>query len=495
MTLLETSDGADAAEHMLVPIPLAMRTSTPARQFWIWTGANVAPINWVLGALGIGLGLSLFQTVAVLVVGNLAGMLVFGFFVLMGQRTGVSQMVLSRSAFGRVGAFLPAFLQGALAMGWCAINTWIILDLVVSLFGKLGFHGGTGFKILLAIIIMAVQVALAAVGYRAIARFEQWTVPITLVVLAAMTVVAWTQSGVHWNYAGAGLHGAALWSALSTLMTAIGIGWGITWFAYASDYSRFVPPTVSPRRLYLASVLGQFIPTVWLGVFGATLATVSQAVDPGETVVKVFGALAVPVILLVIHGPIATNILNIYSCGLCAQTLGWRIDRRKLSVGVGVLALAFTCFLITRADFAASLDGWLSGLVTWVAPWATIMLVDFYWIRRQRVDVDALFERGRTRATDIAWPALAAFLLGAAATWSFEYGIPTWLQGPLATASGNIDLSWLAGSLVAGLAYVVLYRIFGARPDPVDAPVAVRARRAPRNQFVSTTADEGVAGL
>lgn len=462
MTVHDTPDVAEAADHLLMPIPDELRTSTPAQQFWIWTGANVAPINWVLGALGIGLGLSLAQTIAVLVLGNLAGMVVFGLFVLMGQRTGVSQMVLSRSAFGRVGAFLPAFLQGALAVGWCAINTWIILDLVVSLFGKLGVGGGTGVKIALAVLIMTVQVALAAVGYRAIARFEQWTVPVTLVVLAAMTVVAWTHSGVHWGYRGAGLHGAALWSALSTLMTAIGIGWGITWFAYASDHSRFVARTVSRRRLYLVSVLGQFIPTVWLGVFGATLATISQTVDPGQTVVRTFGALAVPVILLVIHGPIATNILNIYSCGLCAQTLGWRIDRRKLSIGIGVFALAFTCFLITRSHFAESLDGWLSGLVTWVAPWATIMLIHFYGIRHQRIDVDALFERGRTRLSDIAWPAVAAFMLGAAATWSFEYGIPGWLQGPLATASGNLDLSWLAGSIVSGAAYLLLHRAFAA---------------------------------
>ncbi len=475
MTLLADHDVSESAEHSLNPIPERLCTSTAAHQFWIWAGANVAPINWVLGALGIALGLSLAQTVAVLITGNLAGMLIFGFFVLMGQRTSVSQMVLSRSAFGRVGAFVPAALQGILAVGWCAINTWIILDLVVSLFGKLGLGGGTSVKISLAIAIMAIQISLAALGFRAIARFEQWTVPLTLLVLLAMTIVAWTHSGVHWDYRGARLHGAALWSALSTLMTAIGIGWGITWFAYASDYSRFVPRSVAPRRLYLASVLGQFLPTVWLGVLGATLATVSQQVDPGQLVVQGYGALAVPVILLVIHGPIATNILNIYSCGLCAQTLGWRVDRRKLSVGVGVLALGFTCFLVTRTGFAESLDGWLSGLVTWVAPWATIMLIHFYGLRRQQVDVEALFGRSTTSTlAAVAWPAMIAFLLGAAATWSFEYGMPHWLQGPLATAAGNIDLSWLAGSVTSGLVYVLLHAMF---PESARDPAGARPRR------------------
>ncbi len=235
---------AETAEHTLMPIPPNARTSTVAHQFWIWAGANIAPINWFLGSLGVILGLSLWQTIGVIVVGNLIGMSVFGFFVLIGQKTAVSQMVLSRATFGRRGAYLPAVMQGLLAVGWCAINTWIILDLVIALFDKIGIHGGDGLKIGVAVVIMVIQVALAAVGFRAIARFERWTVPVTVVVLVAMTIVAWTRTDVNWSYAGDGLHGKALWSSLTTLMTAIGIGWGITWFAYASDYSRFVPPSV-----------------------------------------------------------------------------------------------------------------------------------------------------------------------------------------------------------------------------------------------------------
>jgi NCS1 family nucleobase:cation symporter-1 len=459
----------EAAERSLVPVPASARTSTVSHQFWIWTGANVAPINWFLGSLGILVGLSLWQTIAVLVLGNLIGMVTFGFFVLMGQRTAVSQMVLSRSAFGRRGAYLPAALQGLLAVGWCAVNTWIILDLVVALVGKLGYDGGTAFKVAVAVVIMVLQVWLAAIGFRAIARFERWTVPVTLVVLAAMTIVAWSSGDVKWGYAGDGLHGAALWSALSTIMTAIGIGWGITWFAYASDYSRFVGPEVPRSRLFLGSVLGQFLPTVWLGVFGATLATVSQAVDPGELVVDTFGALAVPVILLVIHGPIATNVLNIYSCGLCAQTLDWDVDRRKLSYGVGLFSLAFTIFLIVNGDFASSLDAWLAGLVTWVAPWGAIMLIHFYVVRHQQVDVDALFAPvGSSRIVDVSWPALVAFVVGMVATWSFEYAVPTALQGPLASAIGGIDLSWLAGAVVAGGLYWVL-----ASREPATEPAVL----------------------
>jgi NCS1 family nucleobase:cation symporter-1 len=382
-------------------------------------------------------------------------------------------MVLARASFGRVGAYLPAAIQGIIAIGWCAINTWIVLDLVTALFGKLGYDGGRGFRILIALFIMAIQVVIAALGFRAIATFEKWTVPITLIVVLAMTIVGWSKSGVDWSYAGDHLTGSARLSAMSTVMTAIGIGWGITWFAYASDYSRFVPRSMPRAKLFWASVLGQFLPVVWLGVLGATLATASKTVDPGKLVVDSFGALAIPMILLVIHGPIATNILNIYSCGLCAQTLDLTIDRRKLSYGVGVFATAFTIYLIYQQDFASTLDGWLGSMVTWVAPWAAVVLVHFYGFAKQRVDVDALFlPPGRTSLIAISWPAVGAFLAGLVATWAFSFGVPTFLQGPGAKALGNTDLSWLAGAAVAGLVYYVAGSAQARSLQPAPAQAA-----------------------
>jgi purine-cytosine permease-like protein len=65
-------------EDQLQPIPESARTTKVSGQFWIWCGANIAPINWVLGALGVNLGLGLRDTLIVLVLGNMVGMAVFG---------------------------------------------------------------------------------------------------------------------------------------------------------------------------------------------------------------------------------------------------------------------------------------------------------------------------------------------------------------------------------------------------------------------------------
>lgn len=450
-------------EHLHV-IPESSRTTKVGGQFWIWAGANIAPINWVLGALGIRLGLGLWDTVWVIAVGNFIGMSMFGFFVLLGQRTGLTGMVLSRAAFGRRGAYLPAAIQAVLSIGWSAVNTWIVLDLVMALFGKLGLVDpslrNAGVRIAVAAVIMAIQVTISWLGYKAIAAFERWTVPPTLLVLIAMSIVAWFFVDLDWSYAGAPgavLTGGARFAAITSVMTAIGIGWGITWFTYAADYSRFVSRSVPPRRLYVVSAAGQFIPVVWLGLLGASLATTHGSIDPGQLVVENFGALAIPVLLLVVHGPIATNILNIYTFSVATQALDISFGRRKLSTLVGVLSMLVVILLIYQTDFATVLDTWLVSLVAWVSAWGGIMLVHYYGLERKRSDFHELLEPPSANRLPVLNPAgYVAFFVGMAMTWLFMYGVIPASQGPIARAMGGIDASWLAGLLSSALTYRLL---------------------------------------
>jgi toxin CptA len=452
-------------EAWLQPIPESARTRKVSGQFWIWAGANLAPINWVLGALGIQLGLGLADTITVLVLGNLIGMLLFGCFVLLGQKTGATGMVLARAAFGRRGNYLPAAIQALLVIGWCAVNTWIILDLVMALFGTLGWVDpeapNYAWKIGVATFIMALQVAIAWFGYKAIAAFEKWTVPPTILILAVMSAVAWFGMDIDWGYAGpagAILEGSERIAAMSAVMTAIGIGWGITWFTYAADYSRFVSTSVHKKKVYLASVLGQFIPVVWLGVLGASLATNSGEIDPGKLIVLNFGAMALPVLLMVLHGPSATNILNIYTFSVATQALDISISRRKLNLFVGVFSLAAVVFFIFQEDFAAVLDAWLIGLVAWVAAWGGIMLVHYFWLdKRWPGEPERLFDGvGTKRLPGVNWAGVIALLAGIFATWLFMYGLIPIMQGPIAVALGGWDLSWLAGGLTSAGVYAIL---------------------------------------
>jgi nucleobase:cation symporter-1, NCS1 family len=248
------------------------------------------------------------------------------------------------------------------------------------------------------------------------------------------------------------------------VMTAIGIGWGITWFPYAADYSRFVSRRMPRRRLYAASTLGQFLPVVWLGVLGATLATKNGSVDPGRLIVDNYGSLAIPVLLLVLHGPIATNVLNVYTFSVAAQALDVRVSRRTLSVVVGGLASVAVIAFIYSGDLAEVLDTWLVGIVGWVAAWAGVMLVHYFRFERGDLDAGRLFDPvGTSRLPDVNRAALASFLIGIFFTWLFMYGLTPALQGWASVAMGGVDLSWLAGSVAAAASYAVLGRPVNAR--------------------------------
>jgi len=295
---------------------------------------------------------------------------------------------------------MPAGIQAVLSIGWSAVNTWIV------------------------------------------------------------PAVAWFGMDLDWSYAGlpgAVLEGPARLAALTSVMTAIGIGWGITWFTYAADYSRFVSRSVPRTKLYIASAAGHFIPVVWLGLLGASLATTNGSVDPGQLIVENFGSLAIPVLMLVVHGPIATNILNIYTFSVATQALDTSIGRRKLSTVVGVFSMLVVVVLIFQDDFASVLDTWLVTLVAWVSTWAGIMLVHFYRIERKRSDFAVLLDAVGTKRLPVVNSAgYVAFFVGMFMTWLFTYGSAPAAQGPIATAMGGVDMSWLVGLLTSAAVYSVL---------------------------------------
>lgn len=466
----EPSEAVHIDPHGIEPIPDADRDSTPIQQFWIWAGANIAPINWVLGALGIVLGLSLIETILVVAIGNLAGCALFGLFCVMGHRTGVNQMVLSRSAFGRRGAYVPGVAQLLLTMGWVGVNTWVVLDLVLGVLDELGYSGGTAAKYVIGFALMALQMLIAIYGFYLIRTFEKYTVPVAALIMVVMSVLAWTKSDVTWSHST--VSGADKITSISQLLTAIGIGWGISWFTYSSDYTRFVARRYTDRQVLWATALGMFLPTVWLAALGASIASSGSEADPSQLVASVFGVMTIPVLLLIMHGPIATNILNLYSCSLAALSIGLRTARWKVTVAAGIVGSGVLIAFIQEESFATSFDNWIVSIIVWISPWAGITLVEYFLLRRGKVDVPALYEpASRSIYGDVNWPAIVALVVGLAAGWAWQYGLVGPLQGPVAKALGNTDFSWAAGMLVAGGLYwgLAAERVRRTTPESVAA--------------------------
>ena len=71
----------------------------------------------------------------------------------------------------------------------------------------------------------------------------------------------------------------------------------------------------------------------WLGIPGASLAANSGTADPGKLIVDNFGLSAIPVLVLVLHGAVATNIPNIYTFSVAVQALDIKIKPRTGRAG------------------------------------------------------------------------------------------------------------------------------------------------------------------
>ena len=445
--------------HSIEPIPDADRDFTGMQQMWIWAGANIAPVNWALGALGIILKLGLLETIAVIVLGNIVGCAIFAAFTVMGHKTGVNQMVLSRSAFGVRGAYLPSILMFLMTLGWIGVNTYFPVKIAAAILGQFGVPDTWLVEIAIITLVMALQVGIGVYGFYAIRTFEKYTVPATVAIMVLMSVLAWTRPGVvNWGLTTTLPPGAHM-AMLSLLMTAVGVGWGISWVTWASDYSRFVPKSVPSSSVFWYSYFGMFVPSVWLAILGATIASTTLDTDPAKMVSAVFGGpTSILVLLMVLHGPIATNILNVYSAALAALSAGFSFSRTTLATVVGVAGYLVTLYFIFAPSFAKAFDNWMISLLLWMSPWAGVVLADFYIKRKGEIDVPELYRSPETSAYgDINWAGIIAFFAGLVAGWSVEDGLVGALQGPISiNFLGGADLSWLFGIGIAGVVYLVL---------------------------------------
>jgi NCS1 nucleoside transporter family len=447
--------------HSIAPIPDADRDSTGPQQMWIWAGANIAPVNWALGALGIILKLGLWETIAVIVIGNLVGCAIFAAFTVMGHKTGVNQMVLSRSAFGVRGAYLPSVLMFLMTLCWIGVNTYFPVKIAVAILGQFGVPDTWLVEIIIITLVMALQVSIGVYGFYAIRTFEKYTVPVTVAIMVLMSILAWTRPGVvNWGLASS-LPPSAHLAMITLLMSAIGVGWGISWVTWASDYSRFVPRSVPSSSVFWYSYIGMLVPTVWLAILGATIASTTLDTDPAKMVSAVFGGpTSILVLLMVLHGPIATNILNVYSAALAALSAGFNFSRVALASIVGVAGYLVTVYFIFAPSFAKAFDNWMISLLLWMSPWAGVILADFFIKRKGKIDVAELYRSPETSAYgDINWGAMIAFFAGLVAGWFVEDGLVGALQGPISiNLLGGADLSWLFGIVVSGAVYLALGR-------------------------------------
>src|SRR5688500_13476320 len=109
----------------LAPTPPAARTWTMKHFAALWVGMAVCIPTYTLAAGLIDQGMSWWQALLCVGLGNV---IVLGPMLLnahAGTRYGIPFPVFARASFGVLGANVPALLRAVVACGWFGIQTWI----------------------------------------------------------------------------------------------------------------------------------------------------------------------------------------------------------------------------------------------------------------------------------------------------------------------------------------------------------------------------------
>ncbi len=444
---MSAAQGADELETT----PKAERRGVPREMFFVFAGVNVAVTNLAVGALGIVLGLSLMDVLLVYFLGAIVGSAFVGLCVLQGQRTGGSVMVNARPAFGFEGARLLAVLLFFTTAGWFGVNSYFGVTAARSIAGQFGVPGGNGTDVLLLSLLTALLVLVAVFGYRLITKYERVAfigMGISLVIIA----IGAFSGGVDWGHQ-ASLHGAERFGAVAVLVTALGIGWGVSWTPYAHDFGRFVRRDASQRKVFFMASTGMYVGTFLTFSLSAIIAIDAESgLDVGKTVEAALPeALTWPVLLVMTLGLLPANLVNLFVGPAVLKTAGLHLNRFQ---GVLVTALIGTPIAVAgiyQPEFGSTFKGWMLTLVMWLTPWVVITMTDYFIIHRGHYSDTDLLTRGGVAGRFFA-PGIVAWIVGLVSSVAFA-NTPIFSSPLMTRYFGGADLSLFVGALVSFAIY------------------------------------------
>ncbi|MDI2127113.1 purine-cytosine permease family protein [Yinghuangia seranimata] len=444
-------------------VPAEERGGRPRQLFAVWAAPNVSYLSFVVGATLILMGLTLPQAVGVILAGNLLW-IGTGVIAASGPVAGTSGSVISRAMYGVVGNKVVLVLTGWLiAAAYLALN-WSAAS--VAGIGLAGRYGLPDNALVDASVICAIAggtIFIAIYGYALIVRL--YTALSVLLTVVFVVVTGYVLAETDWSYAPAEpLHGAALAAALGTGFTII----ASTPLSYSNspDLARYLPRDSNPYAIAAWTAFGAYLPSVVFTVVGALAATSLDMTDPEAALQGVLPGWFIPVfVVAVVVNAMTNNGMTAYSASLSIQSVGVRLARIPAVVIIGALGTGMTLYAILVFDFLTSVNTMLQLVVVVTGPAMAVAVADLLLRRNRYLGADLLRqERGGPfwYRHGVHWPGIAALLAGGlvSAMWVNT----TFWVGPIAAATGDVDMAIPAGTLTAAAVYWAATRALGTIP-------------------------------
>ena len=463
--------------------------TTEAQRNWrwyhfaaLWVGMVMCIPAYTLAASLIEGGMSALQAVSTVFIANaivLIPMLLIGHA---GAKYGIPYAVLARTSFGVQGARLPALMRAIVACGWYGIQTWFGGQMIYTLGGVLLGHplGGDALpglginaaQLVCFLLFWGIQFWYIFHGMDAIRQLETYTAPLKILICFVLLGWVYQKAGSFGpildqpsQFAEGGKKAGQFWSSFWPSLTAM-IGFWATLALNIPDFTRFAK---SQRDQVLGQTIGLPAPMGLLAllaviVTSATVVLYGKAIwDPVDLASRMTGA-AVLIALIIL-------LIDTVSVNLAANLVGPAYDfsalnPEKISYKTGGYITAGIALVMMPWKILETTQGyiftWLIGYSALLGPIAGILIIDYYFIRRTRIEVAALYQEQGIYSYQNGWnmAAVAAFILGVLPN------IPGFLNAAFPASFPDISeiwktlytYAWFLGLMLSGVIYLLLMK-------------------------------------
>ena len=448
----------------LAPVPQDCRSWGTYNYAALWIGMSVCIPTYTLASSFIKGGMSWWQAIGTILLGNLIVLVPMLLNAHAGTRYGIPFPVFVRASFGVLGANVPAVLRALVACGWFGIQTWIGGQAIYAM-AKIvwpPFANRSAATWICFFFFWALNMVVILRGIETIKLLEGISAPF---MLAIGLLLLW------WMVRQAGGFGPVLstpskfsthaefFAAFIPSLTAT-VGFWATLALNIPDFTRYAK---SQKAQMAGQALG--LPVgMTLFAFIAVSVTLASGIIFGEPIwdpVALLGRFNQPVVAFIalialLVATLNTNVAaNVVSPSNDFSNLNpRRISFRMGGIITGVVGIAMMPWKLL-SDPKSYITGWLVGYSGFLGPIAGIMIADYFIVRRAELNVRDLYLRGGQYEYQGGVNLRAVFAL--------VCGVAVALLGLLQPAMHWLyDDAWFVGFLVSGAVYVALSRSPGA---------------------------------
>ena len=407
------------------PVEEKERRGKPSHLFTLWFTANVAFAPFALGFIPALLHMSFLSAIISLSLGTFIGSIFIAINSVMGAETGKAQMVISEGTYMRGNVYV-SFMQWFTTLGWASVNLILGLMALVML---------TGINYLLLVpVYVAVQIAVVFMGHDFIHKFSKALAMLIVVIFLYISVDGLISGAFETSLPYKPTESLYVWGTVFSLA----FGYVVSWAPAGADYSRYLPTNSSKSKIFLYTLLGNFLSSIWMEILGfVVLLSTNIQYSPVEATYKISGYIGVIALIAFALGIIGRNAVNFYSNTLALNTIFKKADRNVLLIISATIATILSVVFYT--NFYRFYENLLDIFNYWIMPWLGVLFADYFFVKR-----------GNTLR------AISAYIIGALAMLPF-IDISGFYSGFLAKIIG-FDVSYFVAFLVSFLAYLTLRR-------------------------------------